>query len=114
MGATFVSNKLKDFEDLDKKELARKSFELACDENYTWFITDQDALFKIGCGALLLVLSEEDKCLLKHEIESLNALSAAMSGVPVDMGAVLESTKPEDFIGVLGIFKEIYAASNRS
>jgi hypothetical protein len=114
LGANLVGKKLQEFKNLDKKELARKAFELACSEDNSWFTTSEDVLFRIGCGGLLLVFEEDDKANLEQELNSLKAISAATSGIPVDIGAALDGMNPDDMLGVLGIFKEVYASSGRA
>jgi len=110
LGANIVGKKLGEFKGLEKKELAKKAFELVHDDNNVWYSTSEEDLFKIGLGALLLNLDGEDKHKLEQEIKLLRALTAATSGIPVDLGAVFDSINPDDLIGVLGIFREVRAS----
>lgn len=70
-----------------------------------WMVTNEDERFRTGVGGVLVTATDAgEKARIEAELASLRALSAAMSGVPVDFGAVL-SDKPEP-IGMLAIWRE--------
>lgn len=108
LGASIIlssaKEELKEIEGLENK--ARKIFEMTFDDNYNWFVTEDDYRFRIGVAVLLSIVDEgETKDRIKHELKLLQCLSASMSGIPVDFGAVAdEEIEP---IGLLGLYREI-------
>ena len=66
-----------------------------------WHNSD-DELFRISVGAVMLSVSEEDKDLLVRSMAPLHALSAAISGVPVDFSAI----NPEGIVPLLKLWHE--------
>ncbi len=91
----------------DIHERAKKAFELARSEDNTWFTTSDDEMFRIGCGALMLVSDEETQELVRKELLVLQSLSAATQGIPVDMGLAMEGLDPDKMIGLLKIYKDV-------
>ena len=72
------------------EEVAGRGCNLAGDGNTVWFTTDQDLLFRIGCGVLLThykgtAVADQ----IEGTLNSLKALGALMSGVPVDLERVV-------------------------
>ena len=64
------------------------------DDSYTWFTTSDDVQFRIGCGLLLIHYKDTDTFYaLQHTLDALKALSAMMSGVPVDLSQVVDEEK---------------------
>ena len=59
LGASLVATHAKKMpEDANLEALGHECFRLALDENNTWFTYDDDERFKIGLGALLVVLTD--------------------------------------------------------
>ena len=77
-------------EDTPVEEVAKRAFRMARDDSYTWFTTSDDVQFRIGCGVLLMHYKDSEvRVQIENTLRALKALSAMMSGVPVDLGAVL-------------------------
>ena len=69
-----------------------------------WMVLDEDKQFRGAVGAVMLLVDDETKRRLELEMKSLNALSAMISGVPVDIEQIEVS---EDPIGLLKMWKEL-------
>src|SRR3989304_3571443 len=69
-----------------------------------WMILDEDLQFRCAVGALLLIVDEPTRQSIKSELNALKALSALMSGVPVDIERV-EVT--ENSLGLLKRWKTL-------
>lgn len=69
--------------------------------------TDQDVRFRGAVAAVLLANedSEEVRTRITQEMRSLNTLSAAMSGVPVNWDEAFD--EEHEPIGILKIWKEV-------
>lgn len=77
-------------EDEPVEEVAKRAFRMTRDESYTWFTSNDDHRFRIGCGVLLMHYKDTPIFfVIQNTLSALKALSAAISGVPVDFGAVL-------------------------
>lgn len=72
-----------------------------------WLVVDEDKCFRCAIGAVLLGASDEEKTIILQEMEMIKALSSAISGVPVDFGAVFEKFETEKFYGLIGMWKEM-------
>ena len=70
-----------------------------------WILTADDDYIKAAVGAVMMEAGEgsDDFENLSKELRALGALSAAMSGIPVNMELV---EMPEDPVGVLGLWSE--------
>lgn len=86
------------------EELARECFRLADTDDCASMCGTDDEQFRGGCGALLLLTEGEDQARVKTELKMLQALSAAMRGVPVDMAAAIQDGF--EALGLLGLFRE--------
>ncbi len=73
-----------------------------------WMSTDEDVRFRGAVAAVLLKTKGNDEVLerINTEMQALNSLAAAMSGIPVDMERALP---PEDFkmVGIRALWMEI-------
>lgn len=101
--------------ELTPEALFRKTCEVALDH---WLVTDDENRLRCACGVLLLLLIEderhEEKLLVERELSAVAALSAAISGIPVDFARVLEN--PEDatkFVGLVRIWQEMRESGTR-
>ena len=72
-----------------------------------WMVVNDDERFRSGIGGVLTAINttEDEKARIESELASLKALSAAMTGVPVDFEAVSAGDRPEP-IGMAGIWRE--------
>ncbi len=94
-------------DDVTPEDVARIAFTSCLKESTTWMLGTEDEKFRAGCGGLLLHYFKDDDVRerIEYELQTLKSLSAAISGVPVNFGAVLrEDIEP---IGLLNIFKEV-------
>ena len=72
------------------EKVAKRAFRLARDNSFTWFTCSDDIRFRIGCGILLIHYEgTETARAVKNTVRVLKSLSAAMSGVPVNLGAAI-------------------------
>ena len=53
-----------------------------------WMATEEDDQFLGAVGAILQLSNDEDEEKMRAELDTVKALNAAMSGVPVDFSAV--------------------------
>jgi hypothetical protein len=68
-----------------------------------WMILDEDLQFRCAVGALLLIVDEPTRQSIRSELNALKALSALMSGVPVD----IERVEVGETLGLLKRWKEL-------
>jgi len=91
-------------------ELARICFtEAQNDRVFMWSPQTEDERFRLACGALLLLIEGEDRDRVARELRALQAISAAMSGIPVDFESVfagMDKGEAEAPIGLLKIFRD--------
>ncbi len=93
-------------------ETVKGKFRVAFGEakNY-WGSTDDEVRFGGGVGAVMLDLGQEHPMYekIERELEMLRDLSAAISGVPVDMEAAFNKLGQDDDepIGIMGIWMEV-------
>ncbi len=71
-----------------------------------WMFIDEEDQYVGGIGAALLSMSDEQRDEVSVELKAMTALNSLMSGVPVDMEAVV---MPENAIGIIGLWREINA-----
>ena len=69
-----------------------------------WMVLDEDKQFRGAIGAVMLLVDNETRERIELEMKSLNALSAMLSGVPIDIERV---EVPEDPIGLLKMWKDL-------
>jgi hypothetical protein len=69
-----------------------------------WMVLDEDMQFKGAIAAVLETANDEETHRITSELEVLKALSAAMSGVPVDFGSVAPA---ENAVGLSKIWREV-------
>ncbi|MEM2498224.1 MAG: hypothetical protein QXR81_07615 [Candidatus Nezhaarchaeales archaeon] len=72
-----------------------------------WLITDEVEQFNCAIGAVLLTATEEERKPIREEMRFLKALCTAAEGVPVDFTSLTENTKPENWYGLLKLWREV-------
>lgn len=87
----------------------RAAFEVT---RHHWLVTDEDTQFRAGIGGVLLTADDDEKARIQAELQTLQTLGAAMSGVPVDFGGIGADDAPKP-IGMLGIWREMRDAAVR-
>jgi hypothetical protein len=65
--------------------------------------SNDDQQFRGAVGGVLLMCSDEERKRINVELRALQSLSAAMSGIPVDFGAVEMVEHP---LGLLGMWRD--------
>ena len=71
-----------------------------------WMVTDEDKQFRAAVGAVMLLVDDDTRYQIELEMKTLNALSAMISGVPVDIENI---ETPDEPIGLMKIWKELRA-----
>lgn len=104
-----IARALPPFEpDEDPKRIAAEAFRLVLEPTGPNFLlVDPDDQFRAAVGALLLrwqVPRPELAETVQAELACLGSLSAAMTGVPVNLGAALARLDEREAIGLLGLF----------
>jgi hypothetical protein len=92
-------------EGMDVKVLARIAFEESRRSTGGWMLQDDEDRFRTGAAVVYLLASEEDKERVSRELRLLGTLSAAISGIPVNFGA-LEGVDEDDIIGLTKIYRD--------
>ncbi len=94
----------------EEEKVLEAAFVGSFDDNCTWMVGDDDLRFRCGIGALLIFYKDDGEMTdrIKHELLLIQALSAAMRGVPVDFAAM-----PEDGPGFVGMRKYYMAAKEK-
>lgn len=69
-----------------------------------WMVLDEDKQFRGAVGAVMLLVDDETRERIEIEMKTLNAMSAMISGVPIDIERV---EVPEDPIGLLKMWKDL-------
>jgi len=72
-----------------------------------WLVTDEVEQFNCAIGAVLLTATEEERKTISEERNFLKGLSAAVKGVPVDFASLTENAKPENWYGLLKLWREV-------
>lgn len=67
-----------------------------------WLVVDENEQFQAAIGAVLNTSTEEEQEKINAELNVLNALSVATTGVPVDFKAIEMSENP---IGIIKLWK---------
>lgn len=70
------------------------------------WVRDEDDRFRVAVGAVLLDANDEERELINNELRFLQALSAAVGGIPVDMGRVLNNFDSDKAIGLRALWVE--------
>jgi hypothetical protein len=117
IGCSAAARSLKDEfpegEEHERDAVMKRAMELAFHKDICWMCVNDDEKFKIGVGALLMYYKddEEFQARVDNEMRLLQAFSAALSGVPVNFGALAGGDEEEtpEALGLLGIFKETKA-----
>lgn len=73
------------------------------DDNINWMCRNDDQRFRSAIGAVMLA-SPDDQDRIARSMAPLKALSAAMSGVPVDFSSVL--TDADDLVPLISLWHE--------
>lgn len=94
----------------DPKRIATEAFRLViAPTGPNFLLTNEQDQFKAAVGALLLRWSKDRPELaetVQAEMAALGALSAAGSGVPVDLASVMGRLEGLEPIGLLGLYRE--------
>ncbi len=77
-----------------------------------WLVLDEESQFKMAVGAVLAEATEEEQERINIELRVLKALSAAISGVPIDWGNLVADEDRDKTIGLSGLWREVKAESN--
>ena len=72
-----------------------------------WLITDEDGQMLVAVGVVLMDATPDETEKIEAEVRVLKALNAAISGIPVDFGAVLNEANIEDPVGINGIWLDV-------
>lgn len=88
------------------EDRAKACFRSALAESSSWFTASDEEKFRIGCGALLLLSDGEERERVENTLRCLQALSAAMNGVPVDFASMFQGG-PDDVVPLLPWFNEV-------
>jgi hypothetical protein len=83
------------------EERIRGAFEVVRDRVY--LTTDDDVLMRCALGAVLEVADGDERARVILELDHLRSLSAALSGVPVDLGSLSPLENP---IGLMKLWHE--------
>ncbi len=90
------------------EEVAKRAFRMVRDDSYVWFTKNDDHLFRIGCGVLLMHYKDTPTFeTLQYTLNALKALSAMMTGVPVDLSQVIDEER--ETLPLLPWYKETAA-----
>lgn len=92
--------------DAPLEQRVRAAMRLALNDDAATFLCTDDQRFRGAVGAVLLCCSEEERQRVTNALDALKALSAAISGVPVDFGAVLAPQADDPPLPLLGIWHE--------
>lgn len=76
-----------------------------------WLVTNEDAQFQAAVSAVLLNADDEEKERIEGALSVLRGLSAAFSGVPVDIVPLLENA-PKNPIGLKKLWDEAKELAN--
>lgn len=71
-----------------------------------WLVVDENERFQAAIASVFVLATEEEKHQLTKEINVLKGLSAACSGIPVDMNALMSNINPDELIGLKKIWEE--------
>ena len=71
-----------------------------------WMVTDENLQLLGAVAAVMAICGEDDKARLTQELRVLQGLSAAASGIPIDLTALLEGMNPEKVIGIQALWHE--------
>ena len=106
--ASVIKGHLKDFKG-DLKEKLRFAMKEAHEGVVGIGILTPDEKFRAAVAATILASEGEEKERLEWESKCLQALSAVMSGLPVDMGAVMEAGTSRGWepLGFLALWREV-------
>lgn len=87
----------------DLEDIITTAMDSALKERCTWMIGDEGGKFKAAVCAIYLVVDDDKKEIIKREMDMLKSLSAAMSGVPVNFGALFDRDEGEidEMIGLM-------------
>ena len=91
----------------DLKERVRKAMQKAYKH---WMVLDEQEQFKGAVTGAFLCSDEDDKLTIKAALQSLQTLSAVLSGVPVDLEEALKQQESvADKLALLPLWKEVKA-----
>ena len=109
LGATIVKQRVEEVitDDNTLEEKAVKVFKASLDESNVWFVDNDHDKFLIGITALTVLVDEETKWRIKKEVKFLQGLNAATSGLPVDLGQLMEGM---ELIGLQKLFEQAKGA----
>jgi hypothetical protein len=111
LGCSIVKSSILSMEEQPQEleDLAKACFAGAMDENCNWYAHTDDERFRIGVGAMILVLQDRDDevsvAKVERTMKGLSSVSALMAGIPVD----LSQLDVDDVVPLLQWFKESQA-----
>jgi hypothetical protein len=86
------------------EDRARACFEAVWEESNVWFASSDNERYIIGCGALAMLCSDEERDRIRAELDFARGLNAAGGGIPVDIGTLMERFGEEGPIGLQKLF----------
>jgi len=105
IGITELENQIDHSKPLKEKML--DAMKLALDH---WLVIEDEEQFKAAVGAVLIKATEEEKEKINNQLQMLKTLSAVLSGIPVDIEAVMKDMpkdeKEEDKLILNSIWKQ--------
>ncbi len=69
-----------------------------------WLLSSEDENFRCAVGAVMLNASPDERERIEADLRGLKALSAMISGVPVDLSRI---EVPENPLGMMAMWREI-------
>ncbi len=80
-----------------------------------WLVFDEEGQFKMAVGAVLIEATEEEQKRMNLDLKFLLTISAAVSGVPVDFGRLVEEMgedSPTKAVGLRKLWDEVKKEGN--
>ena len=99
-----ISAECQSIKESDLSERIRQCMRLAYGH---WMTTEEEVQFKGALAGAMLLSDEKDTELIVDSLKPLKALSALMSGVPVDMTRVLEDVDLDKVIPLRKLWDDV-------
>ena len=74
-----------------------------------WMVTDEESQFKMAVGAVMVEATEEEQERINIDLRVLKALSAALSGVPVNFSSLADEVDKDKAVGLSKLWSDIKA-----